>query len=157
MRKTILVLSLIVAVTASAQYKKSTQPAAPSSNPNVKVQGTPMPVQKPTADVATRIRLDDAWKAYQMDKAVFIDVRSKESYDKNHIKGALSIPGSQLIARFREIPPGKLIIAYCACSAEQSSGQAVIELNTHGVKNAVALQGGIQGWEGAGHPVETTR
>ena len=154
MRKTVIILALLAVTTAAtAQMKKNPQPARPAGTP----QGVPMPVQKPTADAATRIKLDDAWKLYQADKAVFIDVRSKESYDKGHIKGALSIPGSQLIRRFREIPPGKMIITYCACSAEQSSGHAVVELNAHGVKNTAALVGGIQGWEAAGRPTEKTQ
>ena len=154
MRKTIVILALVsLAGAASAQMKKAPQPAAPTGP----AQGVPMPVQKPTAEAAMRIKLEDAWKAYTLNKAVFIDVRSKESYDAGHIKGALSIPGSQLITRFREIPPGKLIITYCACSAEQSSGHAVVELNAHGVKNAVALLGGWHSWQDSGKPTEKTR
>jgi rhodanese-related sulfurtransferase len=150
MRKTVIILALVtVATAATAQMKKNPQPARPAGAQ----QGVPMPVQKPTADAATRVSIDDAWKLYQQDKAVFVDVRSKDSFDKGHIKGALSIPGSQLIRRFREIPPGKMIITYCACTAEQSSGRAVVELNAHGVKNTAALVGGIQGWEAKGHPV----
>ena len=154
MRKTVIILALLtVTSAATAQLKKNPQPARPAGTP----QGVPMPVQKPTADAATRIKLDDAWKLYQADKAVFVDVRSKESYDRGHIKGALSIPGSQLIRRFREIPPGKIIITYCACSAEQSSGHAVVELNAHGVKNSAALVGGWHAWQDSGKPTEVTR
>jgi rhodanese-related sulfurtransferase len=141
---------MLLATVAGAQMKKQV-PAAPGT------VGVPMPVQKPGAEAAMRIKIDDAFKLYKADKAVFIDVRSKESYDQGHIKGALSIPGSQLIRRFREIPPGKTIITYCACSAEQSSGHAVVELNAHGVKNTAALQGGIHAWEDSGKPVEKSR
>jgi len=45
---------------------------------------------------------------------VFVDVRSNEQYQLGHIRGAISIPGSQLVTRMRELPPQKLIIAYCA-------------------------------------------
>jgi rhodanese-related sulfurtransferase len=156
MRKTALIVTLLtVATVATAQMKKNAPPAA--SKPGSPVQAVPMPVQKPTADAATRIKIEDAWKLYQADKAVFVDVRSKESFDKGHIKGALSIPGSQLIRRFREIPPNKVIVTYCACSAEQSSGQAVVELNAHGVKNTAALVGGWQSWKDSGKPTEVSR
>lgn len=155
MRKTLIATALVLAATAAAaQMKKAPAPAAKPAGPN---QGVPMPVQKPTADAAMRIKLDDAWKLYQADKAVFIDVRSKDSFDKGHIKGALSIPGSQLIRRFREIPPGKVIVTYCACSAEQSSGHAVVELNAHGVKNTAALVGGWHAWQDSGKPTEVSR
>jgi rhodanese-related sulfurtransferase len=155
MRKTVLILSLVLlAGIADAQMKKNTQPQPPAG---AAPGGVPMPVQKPSADQAMRVKLEDAYKLFQADKAVFIDVRSKEQYDLGHIKGALSIPGSQLIRRFREIPPNKVIVTYCACSAEQSSGHAVVELNAHGVKNTAALQGGWHAWQDSGKPTEKTR
>ena len=88
---------------------------------------------------------------------VFVDVRSEEQFMLGHIKGALSIPGSQLIKRLREIPPGKTIITYCACTAEQSSGRAVMDLNARGVKNAAALTGGWHAWQNAALPTATGR
>ena len=98
-----------VAPIADAQMKKN-QPQRPAGA----TQGVPMPVQKASPDAAKRISMDDAFKLYNEGKAVFVDVRSKEQYDLGHIKGALSIPGSQLITRLREVNPGKLIITYCA-------------------------------------------
>lgn len=157
MRQAVLVLSLVaitagVTPVAHGQMKKN-QPQRPA-NPT---QGVPMPVQKQTADAAKRISMDEAFKLFKEDKAVFVDVRSKEQYDLGHIKGALSIPGSQLIRRFREVPPNKLIVTYCACTAEQSSGRAVVDLNAHGVKNTVALVGGWTSWKDSGKPTEKTR
>lgn len=155
MRKIALTVALItLAASAGAQMKKDSTPLQRPANPT---QGVPMPVQKPNADAAKRISQDEAFKLYREDKAVFVDVRSKEQYDLGHIKGALSIPGSQLIRRFREIPPNKLIVTYCACSAEQSSGRAVVDLNAHGVKNTVALVGGWASWKDSGKPTEKTR
>jgi len=153
-----LVVTMLFAAVAGAQMKKDApaKPAAPGT-PGAASPGGLMPVPKPGPDAATRIKVDEAFKLYNAGKAVFVDVRSKESYDQNHIKGALSIPGSQLMRRLREIPPGKMIITYCACSAEQSSGHAVIELNAHGVKNTAALQGGIHAWQDSGKPVEKTQ
>src|SRR6187399_1357929 len=104
---------MLFATVVGAQMKKNTPQPAPAPG----AANVPMPVQKPGAETATRIKIDEAFKLFKADKAVFVDVRSKESFDQGHIKGALSIPGSQLIRRFREIPPGKLIITYCACSA----------------------------------------
>ena len=47
-------------------------------------------------------------------KAVYIDVRSKEQYDISHIKGAISIPLSELPTRWKDLPVGKFLITYCA-------------------------------------------
>ena len=47
-------------------------------------------------------------------KAVFVDVRPKESYDQAHIKGAISIPLGDILTRVKEIPPKTFIITYCA-------------------------------------------
>lgn len=140
---------LLTAGIASAQYKPKTQqkPAAPA-----KAVATAQPAAQSTE--FRRISREEAFKLYQTGAAVFVDVRSHQSFADGHIKGAKSIPGSQLITRFSEVQqPDKLIITYCACDAEQSSGKAVLNLAAHGVKNAAALKGGYNEWKAAGHPV----
>jgi rhodanese-related sulfurtransferase len=102
-----------------------------------------------------RISQADAYKLFKNGTAVFIDVRSNSQFSKGHIKGALSIPGSQMIARFKEVTPGKTVITYCACSAEQSSGHAAADLVNHGVKNVWALKGGWLEWKANGYPSAT--
>lgn len=99
-----------------------------------------------------RISQADAYKLYRDGKAVFIDVRSNAQFALGHIKGAKSIPGSQIVGRFAEITPGKTVITYCACSAEQSSGHAAGNLVNHGVKNVWALKGGWNDWKANGYP-----
>jgi 3-mercaptopyruvate sulfurtransferase SseA len=103
------IFASLVAVTASAQ--KIMVPAQ-SSNPNVMI--TPPPPVEQNLDKARRIPRDEAIKLVKGKKAVFVDVRSKESYQAGHIKGAVSIPESELIARLKEIPPKTMIITYCA-------------------------------------------
>lgn len=137
-------LALLAAGAASAQYKKKAE--EPKVNIG-KLQKAPVPNE------FRRISREDAFKLYQKGEAVFVDVRSYQSFTTGHIKGALSIPGSQLISRFSEVPPGKMVITYCACEHEESSGKAVLNLNAHGVKNTVALKGGYLEWRAAGHPV----
>lgn len=138
-----LAVSLVLAAgVANAQYK--TKPA------EAKVAQL-QPVQ--TSTEFRRISREDAYKLYQAGQATFIDVRSHASFSSGHIKGALSIPGSQLIQRFNEVTPGKMVITYCACDAEQTSGKAVLNLNAHGVKNAAALKGGYLEWKAARLPI----
>ena len=142
-------IACILATSLAAQMKVPPRPA-PGSRQN-------MPLTAPGARTSAqvgfpRISPEDALKLYKNDQAVFIDVRSNEQYTYGHIKGAMSIPGSQLIRRFAEVPPRKTIITYCACSAEQASGRAAADLIGHGVKNVFALKGGWSDWKAMGHP-----
>lgn len=104
----------LAATVAVGQYKpKGPSVKVPTTQPGSPVQITPAG-QSTTLASARRINLDEALKLLKEEKVVFVDVRSKESYDRGHIKGALSIPGSQLNMRLKEIPFGKTIVTYCA-------------------------------------------
>jgi 3-mercaptopyruvate sulfurtransferase SseA len=85
-------------------------PTQSTTNPNIVISPAP-PAE---ADTARRIPRDEAMKLVKQKKAVFVDVRSKESYEAGHIKGAINIPEAQLISRLKEIPPKTMIITYCA-------------------------------------------
>jgi rhodanese-related sulfurtransferase len=151
MRKTtllLLVLSLSGAL-AHAQMKPQSRP--PVQKSPITVSGA----QQAQAGSFPRISQANAYKLYKEGKAVFVDVRSNGQFSEGHIKGALSIPGSQLLGRFNEVTPGKTVITYCACSAEQSSGHAATNLVNHGVKNVWALKGGWNDWKANGYPTAT--
>ncbi len=142
----------LMASMAVAQMKATAPRPANATAAPPKGQLQAVPVTKASVDAVRRISVTEANKLMKEGKAVMVDVRSNEQYNLGHIAGSLSIPGSQLVKRLREIPPGKMIITYCACSAEQSSGRAVLELNGHGVKNTAALLGGWAAWQKAGLP-----
>jgi rhodanese-related sulfurtransferase len=151
MRKTSL-LVLVLSLTGTFAYAQMKPQARPP------VQRSPVVVsgaQQAQAGSFPRISQANAYKLFKEGKAVFIDVRSNTQYTTGHIKGALSIPGSQLLGRFNEVTPGKTVITYCACSAEQSSGQAATTLVNHGVKNVWALKGGWNDWKANGYPTAT--
>ncbi len=106
---TVAIFAVLIGTVAGAQ--KVMVPAQ-SSNPNVVI--TPPSAAEKSLEAANRVSRDEAIKLVKENKAVFVDVRSKDSYDAGHIKGAVSIPESQLITRLRELPPKKMIITYCA-------------------------------------------
>lgn len=133
-------LSVLTAGSAAAQMK----PGAGSVKMETK--------QIDASASARRIKRDEAMRLVKADKAVYVDVRSKQSYDAGHIRGALSIPSSQLAQRVRELPPGKTIITYCACVEEHSAAVAVVVLKNYGIKNAGALVGGWNEWTAQGLP-----
>ena len=114
----------VLAVTgaASAQYKtpppapqaQPGTPAAPmTSNPNVQITPGAPPAEQ-SLDAAKRITRDEAMKMIAAKKAVYVDVRAKDQYDIEHIKGAISIPLNELPARIQELPKDKFLITYCA-------------------------------------------
>ena len=78
------------------------------------------PIATTTADATTpgdgvrRITVTETSAALEKGEAVIVDVRDAQSYAAGHIKGSLSIPVDDIAARVRELPPGKLIVTYCA-------------------------------------------
>lgn len=100
------IASICATAVLSAQMKKPSTTPPPS--------GALSRATQPTIETARRINRTDAARLVKEGKAVYVDVRSKEQFDLGHIKGALNLPGSQLITRMREVTPGKLIITYCA-------------------------------------------
>src|SRR4051812_3018615 len=102
------IFAALVAMSASAQ---KVQVPAQSSNSNLII--TPGTGDQ-NLEKARRIERDEAVKLVKEKKAVYVDVRSKESYDAGHIKGAISIPESQIVARMSDLPKNVLLITYCA-------------------------------------------
>ena len=97
-RRSILFLSLALAVFWTAPVRAGDQPPAESP---------PRPTE------ARRGTLADAREALAKGTAVLVDVRGAESYAAEHAKGALSIPLNEIAARASELPKDKLIITYC--------------------------------------------
>ena len=160
MRKLLLAATAfaLAAPVALAQYKidpskAGGRPPIPSSNSGTLQITTPS--QTETAlTTAPRISRDEAGKLVKAGKAVYIDVRSTATYQQGHLPGALSIPGSQLLNRLRELPVGKKLITYCACVEEHTAAVAVLNLHAHKIDNAAALLGGWNDWKAAGLPIE---
>jgi hypothetical protein len=66
----------------------------------------------PNPDVP-RISLEEAQSKLAQSEAILIDVRSRESFEKSHAVGAISIPEDEMGARLSELPRDKEIILYC--------------------------------------------
>lgn len=96
--------ALIFATLACNTLMPATEP--PSSPPTVSVDPTStmvviveptFPVEEPDDLPATeaevpRVSLEQALTAYNAGAAIFVDVRSQQSYEISHIPGALNIP-----------------------------------------------------------------
>lgn len=60
-----------------------------------------------------RVGLEEALQAYEQGEAVFLDVRSAESFALQHITGAVNLPENELPARINELNKNAWIIPYC--------------------------------------------
>jgi hypothetical protein len=66
----------------------------------------------PNPDVP-RVSLEETQTKLEQGQAILIDVRSRESFEKSHAQGALSIPEEEMGARLDELSHDKEIILYC--------------------------------------------
>ncbi len=71
------------------------------------------PTVIPGTPLASRVSLAEAKTAFDEGSAVFLDVRSAESYQAAHIPGAISIPELDLPTRYTELDKNTWIITYC--------------------------------------------
>jgi glyoxylase-like metal-dependent hydrolase (beta-lactamase superfamily II)/rhodanese-related sulfurtransferase len=84
---------------------------------------------------------------------IVLDVRDREQFRAGHLPGARSIPRGELELRAdRELPdPTARIMTYCQFG--KVSTLAAHTLRIMGYARAVALDGGMDAWIGAGHPI----
>jgi hypothetical protein len=104
----LVVVAMVVGIVLSIEGGTST--AANSSQGN-----TALPLDTgslPYPDVP-RIGLEEAQTMLEQGQAILIDVRSKESFEKSHATGAISIPEDVIGDRLNELPHDKEIILYC--------------------------------------------
>lgn len=86
---------------------------------------------------------------------VLLDVRERESYELEHIPGAILIPRGQLELRVNELfpDPTKRIVVYCQFG--KISTLATATLRDMGFTRAIAMEGGMQSWKDKGLPTQT--
>ncbi len=60
-----------------------------------------------------RVEVDEAKRAWDAGRAVFIDTRGEPYFSSGHIPGALSLTVEELPDRWSEIKPEAWIITYC--------------------------------------------
>ncbi len=78
---------------------------------------TPSPTanaDKPTRADVPRVDVGEAKIRAEAGEAILVDVRTRATYEQQHIAGALSMPSAEVPERYAELPAGKLIIFYCA-------------------------------------------
>lgn len=129
---------------------------APVAVPAAAMQTQAAPFAQASAAEETfdRITPAEAKELAAAGKAIFLDVRSIEQYKATHVAEALHIPVTLVQGEIPYLPKDKVIITYCTCPAEESSGEATMILMRGGIQSK-ALLGGLDGWMSAGFPTGT--
>ena len=91
----------------------------------------------------------------EMDKnrVFLLDVRDKESFNKEHIAGANNIPMAELPQNYKILLKDKTIVTYCWNITCALAPKAALELAEKGF-TVQELVGGIDEWKKKGFPVE---
>lgn len=84
---------------------------------------------------------------------VLLDCRSCESYDKEHIKGAICIGWSEVGEKAEKELPDKntLIITSCSGVTCDASTKCYANLEKLGYKNVREYAGGLSEWKASGY------
>jgi rhodanese-related sulfurtransferase len=121
---------------------------------NVKVLSTGLPGWKKSKGLVVMPANGLKKMIHEETSYVLIDLRSKETATKGHIKGAVSLPEAELAAAKDKFPKDKSapIILY---SDGQASQESFASVRGWGYKNATVLNGGAKAWDGKFFPGET--
>lgn len=105
------------------------------------------------------ISLLEATNLFKEKRAVFIDARSKEEFEKGRIKGAISLPYKEADWKFAEAMTGvsedTAVITYCDGEKCELSMELAVFLRNTGYKNVKVLSNGWAVWKQNGLPTES--
>lgn len=120
---------------------------------NVKVFHDGLPAWKKAGNIVTSTA---AFLKDSKDKDiphVLIDVRPADAAKKEHIKGAVSIPLTEIEKAKDKLPGDKKAPIIIYCSTVKASEDAFRIVRKWGYSNLSYLAGGIEAWKKAGNPV----
>lgn len=104
-------------------------------------------------DALEPVASDELARRVRRGEVTVLDVRPPEEYRAGHLPGARSIPVSELRARWKELPRGRAVVAYCRGPFCVMAADAVALLRKHGF-TAHRLDHGVADWRARGWPVE---
>lgn len=126
-------------------WRGGTARAPVAAQPAQAAEAVPMPVG-----------LAQAKELHDSGQAVLVDARSVDSFAKEHIAGALSLPlavaGGKKPLLPENVTPDTIIIAYCngfSCHDSMELGKLLIKA---GYRQVFVFEGGLPEWRDAGYP-----
>lgn len=111
------------------------------------------PRRVPAIDVleADRRRGAPAGSGRPDSAALLVDVREPNEFAQVRAEGAVLVPLSTFLLRYRELPQDRPLLMICNSGAR--SGQATAFLLANGWTDVVNVAGGTLAWERAGLPL----
>jgi rhodanese-related sulfurtransferase len=85
------------------------------------------------------------------DGPLVVDVRERGEVVVGRIEGAILLPLSQFVARFRELPPERPLLIVCQSGYRSALAAAFLVAN--GYRDVANVSGGMVAWQAAGLPV----
>lgn len=102
--------------------------------------------------MARAITTDDLRKRLAEDDDVqLVEVLPKESYQKEHLPGAVSIPLAELTRRAGELDPARPVVTYCFDTQCDLSARAASLLAALGFREVLDYTASKVAWFGSGH------
>ncbi|MGD8710741.1 MAG: rhodanese-like domain-containing protein, partial [Ectothiorhodospiraceae bacterium] len=98
---------------------------------------------------------ESATQMYNRENAVFVDIRTENSYITAHLPGAVNIPLAHLDQQVDKLKSydGRPLIVYC--DHGRTSAKAESKLRKLGIQPVFQLRGGLSSWQSAGLPTES--
>lgn len=85
---------------------------------------------------------------------IVIDVRNKGEYDQGYLPAAVSVQEQDLSEEIKWVVQNKNTMVYLYCHSGNRGAVATRLLRVMGYANAYNLEGGLNGWEKAGFPIQ---
>lgn len=127
-------------------WRGEKSPATGAVQPAQAAEAVPMPVG-----------LSQAKELHDSGQAVLVDARSADSFAKEHIAGAVSLPlavAGKTSPALKNVTPDTIIIAYCngfSCHDSMELGKLLIKA---GYRQVFVFEGGLPEWRDAGYPTK---
>ena len=86
-------------------------------------------------------------------RPLLVDVREADEFAAERVDGAVLLPISQFVQRFRELPRDRPLLVLCAAGSRSTS--ATMYLLQNGWSDVRNVTGGMIGWRYAGLPIRS--
>jgi cysteine synthase/rhodanese-related sulfurtransferase len=100
------------------------------------------------------IEVGEAHELMKGQGALFIDVRSKERFERRHLSGAVNMPLAQLGQNRSSLPGDKDAPVIAVCDVGNVSLIGMLYLKSLGHRNVKSMNGGTTAWAEQGLPTE---
>jgi rhodanese-related sulfurtransferase len=107
-----------------------------------------------TTQTYKTISIEDAKQKLDAGGVAFVDIRPPGDWAGGHVPGAQNLPLVSVKGRSREIPENTPVI-FVDQNGANAPKAAEILLGLEGFTDVSILDGGLDAWRKAGHPMET--